>query len=304
MLYIVDGSGPLFETEYAVQMAGSHCAVLHHLNKPNAHYFRGPSTLSALKTTSGAADAVLQTLMAHEFPPTIEAPGQRLAPRSKIFLAGHSRGGAAVVRVAQILAAQDIEVEAMFLFDAVDRTVFLPDVQTVPGNVRNCFHALRNEGAEVVLAHETAALWTKLQQSPGFNELRDEYRRSGSGPFETFLARRSASMSSRYPALNMAVRAWSAKQQTYAGMKAAMRNSFTVEGAPSIPFGNCAVAADPKCRYIAQSFACSHGAVGGVPWTELGPEVAAIDRDGARRVMAWMASNVQGHRLRFGARGG
>jgi hypothetical protein len=39
-----------------------------------------------------------------------------------IFLGGHSRGGAAVIEVAKWLAEEDIPVECMILFDAVDRS--------------------------------------------------------------------------------------------------------------------------------------------------------------------------------------
>lgn len=48
-----------------------------------------------------------------------------------IFLGGHSRGGAAVIEVAKWLAEENIPVECMILFDAVDRTT------TTGGNVWN-----------------------------------------------------------------------------------------------------------------------------------------------------------------------
>lgn len=298
MLYIVDGTGPLSDTQYAVSMAGSHCAVLHHLNKPKSLYFRGPDLWSAIKTTGGIADTVLQAVMQEEFPPALLAPGQRQAPKSKIFLVGHSRGGAAVVKVAQKLDEKGITVAGMFLFDAVDRTVFLDSVQTVPKNVALCFHAMRNEGAEVVMGYETDLLWKKCTQSKGFAELQDEHRRIGSGPFIQFLLFRSASASGKWPELANAVRVWQQKSQNLGRLKVAMRNSLGLAGAVdgslelSLPFGNCATRFDPRCKAETTQFACSHGAIGGTPWTNLGSEIEAIDKDGAKRAWTWMASRL------------
>ncbi|HOB92466.1 MAG TPA: hypothetical protein PK306_12715 [Aquabacterium sp.] len=308
MLYIVDGTGPLFDADYAVEMAGSHCNVLHHLNRPDAFYFRGPSLLSALKNTGGIADKVMLKLLEVEFPAALLAPGQRQPPRSPIFLAGHSRGGAAVVLVAQMLDRIGVPVEAMFLFDAVDRTMSLASVETVPKNVRRCFHALRNEGAEVVMAHETTRLWKAVEAAPGYAALRALHKSSGSGPWEQFLVFRAGTDAARWPQLAAAVRAWKAKDTVLASFQVAMRNSFkltvSAEGGlqPSIPFGNCARKASPSCHYEKEEFACSHGAVGGTPWTTLGDEVAAIDADGARRVWTWMSARMQQHGLKAGSR--
>ena len=64
----------------------------------------------------------------------------------KLFLGGFSRGGAAALVIANRLAARDIPVQEMYLFDAVDRSWFMDDAQTgrVPGNVVKAFHALRD----------------------------------------------------------------------------------------------------------------------------------------------------------------
>ena len=40
---------------------------------------------------------------------------------------------------------QYAEVEAMFLFDAVSRSIELPFSQTIPSNVNNCYHAMRKD---------------------------------------------------------------------------------------------------------------------------------------------------------------
>lgn len=306
MLYIVDGTGDFSDTDYAVSMAGSHCAVLHHLNKPNAFYFRGPDLLSAIKSTGGTAEKVFRKVMQEEFPPAFLAPGQPQKPRSPIFLAGHSRGGAAVVRVAQMLAERKVFVHGMFLFDAVDRTIFLDSVQTVPWNVLQCYHAVRNEGAEVVMSHEARTLWKKCEQAPGFEQLRAEFRRAGSGTFEAFLVQRSKRLRDRWPELAAAVQAWSEKIGSLGRLRVAMRNSFgiaaTADGKleASIPFGNCARKFDASVKHEVAEFACSHGAIGGTPWSNLGEEVAKLDRDGAARVWTWMASRINQCGLRAG----
>lgn len=306
MLYIVDGTGELFDDDYAVSMAGSHCAILHQLNKAQSFYFRGPTTFSALKTTGGAAQKVFDRLMQEEFPPAFLAPGQRQKPKSPIFLAGHSRGGAAVVRVAQMLAERNIDVEAMFLFDAVDRTIFLKSVETVPANVLQCFHAVRNEGAEVVMSHEVRKLWQLCEAAPGFEQMRREFARIGSGTFEQFLLRRSDALRHQWPVLAKAVKDWWQKLGSLGRLRVAMRNSFGVavttggKTEPSIPFGNCARKFDVPERGELAPFACSHGALGGVPWLDLGDEIARIDRHGAALVWAWMAERIS----RFGLRAG
>ncbi|MBX3638488.1 MAG: hypothetical protein KF683_24210 [Rubrivivax sp.] len=306
MLYIVDGTGDFSDTDYAVSMAGSHCAVLHHLNKQHSFYFRGPDLLSAIKSTGGTAQKVFQKVMQEEFPPAFLAPGQRQQPRSPIFLAGHSRGGAAVVRVAQLLAEKNFFVDGMFLFDAVDRTVLLDSVQVVPWNVLKCYHAVRNEGAEMVMSQEVRALWKRCEQAPGFEQLRKEFRRAGSGAFEPFLMRRSAMLRHQWPALATAVQAWSEKLGSLGRLQVAMRNSFgiaaTTDGKleASIPFGNCARRFDAAVKHEVAEFACSHGAIGGTPWTNLGEEVAKLDRDGSARVWTWMASRINHCGLRAG----
>jgi pimeloyl-ACP methyl ester carboxylesterase len=66
----------------------------------------------------------------------------------QIFMAGFSRGGAIVINTASLLndLKSPIEVEALFLFDAVDRLFFLK-AQRIPENVRHCYHAIRAKAA-------------------------------------------------------------------------------------------------------------------------------------------------------------
>ena len=65
-----------------------------------------------------------------------------------IFLGGHSRGGAAVIEVAKWLKERDnIPVECLILFDAVDRTNTLGSIfknTPIADNVKRVIHARRN----------------------------------------------------------------------------------------------------------------------------------------------------------------
>ncbi|MEO7385177.1 MAG: hypothetical protein ABIU18_09645, partial [Novosphingobium sp.] len=130
MLYIIDGTGPDDDQTYARQMHGSMCEKL--ARDYGGHYNRGPALLGT--DTFKIAQHVYQSIE--------RDPGLRRQP---LFLAGHSRGGAAVIRIAQLLKRERIGVEALFLFDAVDRTGPGENVQHVPGNVKHTFHARRDK---------------------------------------------------------------------------------------------------------------------------------------------------------------
>jgi hypothetical protein len=69
---------------------------------------------------------------------------RELQAQQKIYLTGFSRGGAIVIAVAMLLENRGLPVEAIFLFDSVNRSTELPDTDIIPGNVRNCYHALRH----------------------------------------------------------------------------------------------------------------------------------------------------------------
>ncbi len=65
-----------------------------------------------------------------------------------IFLVGWSRGAAACIQVALDLkrANYDKNIEAMFLFDAVDQDGSTDDfLNFVPDNVENCYHAIATD---------------------------------------------------------------------------------------------------------------------------------------------------------------
>jgi hypothetical protein len=65
-------------------------------------------------------------------------------PYPRIFLAGYSRGAAGVIHVARLLQKRGITVYCLLLYDAVNRTFELNDVDTIPSNVQFCYHAVRD----------------------------------------------------------------------------------------------------------------------------------------------------------------
>lgn len=300
MLYIVDGTGPFLNDSYVAAMAGSHCTVLYQMNKRSAHYWRGPDTFSVWDNVTDTAEKVLKQITASEFgQPRLVAPGDRAStrvPATPVYLVGYSRGGATVIKVAKALAQRDVEVAGMFLFDAVDRTVFAGNAETVPGNVRKCYHAIRNDGAAIVMEHEVRQLWRKCEQTPGFDEAYAKFTRTGSGRFPDFLSVHASSLSKRD--LSQAVAAWKPREETLQRLRMAMRNSFGVSSSTagpelSIPFGNCGRKHADAARYIEQEFAGTHAALGGVPWTTLGEEIATMDRAVSRRVWSWMSGKMR-----------
>jgi hypothetical protein len=274
----------------------------HYLNKASSFYWRGPDLSDLIKRTASIAEKVHAEVLRNEFPPTLLAPGARQLPKTPIVLIGHSRGGAAVVMVARMLAEKKIPVDAMFLFDAVSRQSRSSiDVDKVPGTVRVCRHAVRNEGAQVVMEVEERQLWRKVEKTPGYLEMAKQFARVGSGTFEDFLMMGSPHLSARFPELARAVTSWRTKAQSLKGIKVAMRNSFEAGASGfSIPFGNCARSGDAPCDYKEEPFAGSHGAMGGVPWRDLGDEIKRMDEDVANRVWTWMS----GHMLQQGVKAG
>ena len=68
-----------------------------------------------------------------------------------IFMTGYSRGAAIAINTAALLNSHPMpdgrraRVEAMFLFDAVDRSLDLAMTTYIPPNVHYCYHAMRDD---------------------------------------------------------------------------------------------------------------------------------------------------------------
>lgn len=143
IFYGIDGTGPGNNDQYAAEFDDSHVRKMWKCwHSPVKEYRRGP-TWDGLATTTIMLEGlawVKKTWKHEQQWATPENP-------TRIFLAGYSRGGAAVIQLAYHLGKVGIPVHAMFLYDAVDRSL-LAEADTIPKNVASCFHALRNAGGE------------------------------------------------------------------------------------------------------------------------------------------------------------
>lgn len=139
MLVGVDGTGPSDDRKYWDE---NHSSFISRLVRQagglanHAYYMRGPTNLGL--ECAKQADRVATIIAARK----IGVHGER------VFLAGHSRGGAIVIVAARHLHARGIPVDAMFLFDAVDRSVVISGTNVFTPNVRAVYHALRDKGVK------------------------------------------------------------------------------------------------------------------------------------------------------------
>ncbi len=98
---------------------------------PNFEYLRGPVLLGG-----GLVGAVNQ---GYNFIMTRKNAGIN----EPVLLTGYSRGAAGAVAIASKLKKQNVAVEAMLLFDCVDRHLFV-DAEVVPNNVKYYQHLMRD----------------------------------------------------------------------------------------------------------------------------------------------------------------
>jgi len=125
MLIIVDGTGNADDEKYRKECKGSFCRQLR--RHSHAHYIRGPSLWGW--ETSVIADKVVERAR-------LRSGG------GDLMLAGHSRGGCAVILAAKRLQAEGVKIAAMFLFDAVDmQGADMSLSREIPGNVGYVAHA-------------------------------------------------------------------------------------------------------------------------------------------------------------------
>ena len=244
MLYLVDGTSHDFffrtDAQYESQFRNSFCYRLAtELGQGSARYFQGPKVL-------GLETSALASRVADEI--------RRLPLTEKVFLCGYSRGGAAVIAAAKRV---NRPIEAMFLFDAVDRTIDL-STDVIPKNVAAAYNAIRDpkfaEKFEKEVDQKASALTKELTT---FVVAAD---------FRTIKAAASY-VSTKVKDLDFKYN----------------KHRYTA-------FDNTGLKADPPCRLSIKSFPGTHGAMGGLPW----PEVET-DRDVANQVGAWMSSNMRLH---------
>lgn len=225
----------------------------------------------------------------------------------RIFLVGYSRGGSECVFLANLLQRAGLQVEAMFLFDAVNMTFDLAQYKKVPSNVKVCYHAYRNPKfadpywnavltARAKLAglyRQAPALWLSdnggpLSAIPGFAGYATAAKiLSGSG---------SNSMRSK---IDAAQRELDLAEER---LDKTRSNRWTKFGA--FNWGNVGLEAEDKIKTKMDvlAFDGSHGALGGVPWLPTkdpltGKVLNMFPRDGqdAKRVQDWMWKRLEAH---------
>jgi len=136
VLAAVDGTGPFSDRDYETAFQSSHVNKLCNSNSFQKSFRRRGPSADGVKTDNKARELLTELL---DFK-------NCQAEDVDIFLTGYSRGGAAVIHLAHLLKEKGIPVRAMYLFDAVDRTLERFNT-TIPRNVEVCYHALRDPRA-------------------------------------------------------------------------------------------------------------------------------------------------------------
>lgn len=147
MLACVDGSGPGDKKEYARTMARSFVKeIVDSSPEPGAKkcYLQGPNALS-MKVEFGWMVRVTYSQVSVLASDVVAFVRANWHPGERVFLAGYSRGGAAVIEAARRLKSQlpKLRIDAMFLFDAVERDL-ATFAGTIPSNVAHAYHAVND----------------------------------------------------------------------------------------------------------------------------------------------------------------
>lgn len=140
MIIGVDGTGDRSNALYALLNKNSHVSqVINGSRQVHRKYFGGPA-VGGMGTERIARDVVIWIRAVRS-----------IAPEDKIFLIGHSRGGASLIRAAQIIQQEyfhTVLFDGVFLFDAVNFTIpglrMITDIDKLPTNIVRCFHAIRD----------------------------------------------------------------------------------------------------------------------------------------------------------------
>ncbi|KXJ99552.1 MAG: hypothetical protein UZ17_ACD001002398 [Acidobacteria bacterium OLB17] len=123
------------DARYDVAFQNSFVRRITRSGGPNSAYFRGPVTLGG-----GLMDAI---------DGAVRFIGERRKQgvQEPVLLTGYSRGAAGAVVVAKRLSRKNVEVQAMLLFDCVDRHLFI-DAEVIPANVKDVLHIRRHPAAK------------------------------------------------------------------------------------------------------------------------------------------------------------
>jgi hypothetical protein len=137
VLICIDGSGPdddaAYDRAFAHSFLRQMCAST---TQANYRWYRGPNSWGRHQESLDRIDTEAKRLY------DLESAGDA---DMRVFLAGYSRGAAGVVQVAsELWDRYGIEVDALFLFDAVDRSDLISSADVVPRSVHATYHARRD----------------------------------------------------------------------------------------------------------------------------------------------------------------
>lgn len=133
----IDGTGSAVipgksrDAEYDIAFQKSFVKTICNAGGPHALYERGPVALGG-----GLMNAIT-----NGFNHVVNK--RKMVPGSPVLLTGYSRGAAGVVSLAKRLKDKNIQVQALLLFDCVDRHVGI-DASVIPDNVENVLHVVRD----------------------------------------------------------------------------------------------------------------------------------------------------------------
>lgn len=284
IMVILDGTGRLDNIQYAAEFQFSFCRQIQRRTS-QSEYFRGvPGQDFSWDTPWDSLQALLPTLSV-----SIDSQVSNHAIRGvrqirqtgmflnklgaqdqfNIFIAAHSRGGAAAIMLANAFNSlkRPIPIEAMFLFDAVNMTAER-GIQDVPANVRNCYHAMRDPQLALDIEKELMQAIREMES----------HRRDLSN-ITVDQAKKFNDAKSKVELLTDRL------DKTRSNRRSLLYN-----------WGNCATgpADKNKTNYVAKLFKGSHGAMGGTPWYRK-PELFVDDEDCIRQVKQWMWSYLDEH---------
>ncbi|MFK7768339.1 MAG: hypothetical protein AB8B55_14040 [Mariniblastus sp.] len=134
----IDGTGAAFtpsasrNRQYDLDFANSFVKRIAGRAGANHKYFRGPVAAGGglVAAVSGGYSFIKRNVTNSRTP-------------KKVLLTGYSRGAAGAVAIAAKLKKANIAVDALLLFDCVDRHIVI-DAEIIPNNVVECLHLIRD----------------------------------------------------------------------------------------------------------------------------------------------------------------
>ena len=153
---IIDGTGTRDDIEYFPSMQNSFCTQLNAQLGANADYTRGPGPLGR--------QVEAEAKVAYDYLKEAHQKAMNSGTTVKLMLAGYSRGGSAAIMAAEMLNEDNINVDSLFLFDAVALHSGKGG-EVIPKNVQFSRHARRNLNAYLMVKYEGS--FSEFPEIPG-----------------------------------------------------------------------------------------------------------------------------------------